>query len=153
MLQLPEGFVFAVDPASRNPQPPPQEEDASLELQRTPPKILIVDDERLVADTLAEILESAGYHVAVAYDGWAALDAAKRFQPDYLLSDVLMPNLNGVELAIAIQKLHPATRIFLFSGQAGISDILLEGQKRGYEFELIAKPIHPLKLIEHFQRE
>ncbi|HZP03797.1 MAG TPA: response regulator [Terracidiphilus sp.] len=117
------------------------------------PKILVVDDEKLVADTLTEILQSAGFDVAVSYDGWTALDAAKRFQPDLLLSDVLMPHMNGVELAIAIQKVHPTTRIFLFSGQAGISEILLEGQKRGYDFELIAKPIHPLKLIERLRRE
>ena len=56
--------------------------------------------------------------------------------------------MNGVELAITIQKIHPTAKILLFSGQAGISEILLNGQQRGLKFELIAKPIHPLKLIE-----
>lgn len=107
-------------------------------------------DERRIADTLTEILEMAGFHVMNAYDGWEAVEAAVRFHPDYLLSDVLMPQMNGVELAIAIRKMHPAARILLFSGQAGISDILLDGQRKGFEFELIAKPIHPLKLIERF---
>ena len=74
--------------------------------------------------------------------------SARRFHPDYVLSDVLMPRMNGVELAIAIRKMLPAVKIFLFSGQAGISEILQEGQRQGYDFELIAKPIHPLKLIE-----
>jgi hypothetical protein len=59
--------------------------------------------------------------------------------------------MNGVELAIAIRKMFPAARILLFSGQTGISDILTEGYKRGFEFELIAKPIHPLKLIERLR--
>ena len=59
-----------------------------------------------------------------------------------------MPGMNGVELAIAMSKMFPAARILLFSGQAGISDILLDGHRQGFEFELIAKPIHPLKLIE-----
>jgi hypothetical protein len=60
--------------------------------------------------------------------------------------------MNGVELAIAVRKMHPLTRILLFSGQAGISDVLLDGQRRGFEFELIAKPIHPLKMIERLKR-
>jgi hypothetical protein len=59
--------------------------------------------------------------------------------------------MNGVELAIAISKMFPTARILLFSGQAGISEILLEGQRQGFEFELIAKPIHPLKLIERLR--
>jgi len=61
--------------------------------------------------------------------------------------------MNGVELAIAIRKMYPAAKILLFSGQAGISDILLDGQKQGFEFELIAKPIHPLKLIERLKEQ
>lgn len=115
------------------------------------PKVLVVDDEHRIVDTISEILEGAGFQVFSAYDGWTALEAAARFRPDYLLSDVLMPRMNGVELAIAIQKMHPAARILLFSGQAGISDILIEGQQQGLEFELIAKPLHPLKLIQILQ--
>jgi CheY-like chemotaxis protein len=102
---------------------------------------------------LAEILEMSGFQVATAYDGREALETVARFHPDYLLSDVLMPRMNGVELAIAVQKMFPSARILLFSGQAGISEILLEGQKQGFDFELIAKPVHPLKLIERLKGE
>jgi CheY-like chemotaxis protein len=110
--------------------------------------LTLPDDERRIADTLTEILEMSGFQVVVVYDGWAALDAVARFRPDYLLSDVFMPRMNGVDLAIAIRKMYPEARILLFSGQEGISEILLEGGAQGFEFELIAKPIHPLKLIE-----
>ena len=123
----------------------------SADVQQNSPTVLIVDDEKLIVDTLAEILEGAGFHVVAAYDALTALGAANRFRPDYLLSDVLMPQMNGVELAIAIRKMHPAAKILLFSGQAGISEILLEGQRQGFEFELIPKPIHPLKLIERLK--
>jgi CheY-like chemotaxis protein len=120
-----------------------------IRTQHDRPILLLVDDEQLIVDTLTEILEGAGFLVLPAYDGWTALEKIAHCRPDYLLSDVLMPKMNGVELAIAIRKMHPSTRILLFSGQAGISDILLDGQRQGFEFELIAKPIHPLKVIEH----
>jgi CheY-like chemotaxis protein len=130
----------------------PCETSDTPETQRSRPTILVVDDEKLIVDTVVEILQGAGFEVVGAYDGWTALEKITRWRPDYVLSDVLMPQMNGVELAITIQKMHPATRIVLFSGQAGISEILLEGQRQGFEFELIAKPIHPLKLIEHIKR-
>ena len=112
------------------------------------PRILVVDDERLIADTMTDILEGAGFEVATAYDGWSALEAAGRFRPDYLLSDVSMPTMNGVELAIALRTMHPGIRVLLISGQAGISDLLRDSEKRGFHFDLIAKPIHPLKVID-----
>jgi len=116
-------------------------------------KVLVVDDQRLIADTMSEILTGADFHVMTAYDGWTALEVAQRFHPDYLLSDVLMPRMNGVQLAIAIRKMLPTAKILLFSGQAGISEALLEGQREGFEFELIPKPIHPLKLIERLKEQ
>jgi len=60
----------------------------------------------------------------------------------------MMPIMNGVELAIAITKMLPSTKILLFSGQMGTSDILHQGHSQGYEFQLLAKPVHPLRLIE-----
>jgi CheY-like chemotaxis protein len=80
-----------------------------------------------------------------------ALEKVARSRPDYLSSDVLMPKMNGLELAIAIRQMYPSTRTTLFSGHAGISDILLDGQRRGFKFDLIAKPVHPLKVIEHLK--
>jgi CheY-like chemotaxis protein len=120
---------------------------SSKEPEAKRPRILVVDDERIIADTMAEILEGAGFQAATAYDGWNALQVAGVLQPDYLLSDVLMPRMNGVDLAMAIRKMFPAARILLFSGQAGITEILRAAQSQGFQFELIAKPIHPLTLI------
>jgi CheY-like chemotaxis protein len=153
MFEMPSGPIYATDEVFRNQIEHRSSEAESRQLQQDLPKILVVDDERRIADTLAEILEMSGFQVATAYGGWEALEAVARFHPDYLLSDVLMPRMNGVELAIAIQKMFPAARILLFSGQAGISEILLEGQKRGFDFELIAKPVHPLRLIERLKGE
>jgi CheY-like chemotaxis protein len=112
------------------------------------PRILVVDDERILADTTAAILSHAGFVSRAVYDGFEAIATMASFHPDYLLTDVMMPVMNGVELAIAIAKIYPATKIMLFSGQAGISQILEDSEAQGFEFPLLAKPVHPLKLIE-----
>jgi DNA-binding NtrC family response regulator len=115
------------------------------------PKILIVDDEKRIADNLCKILNLSGFDAVAAYDGWSALQVVAKACPDYLLSDVLMPRMNGVELAIAVHTSCAKAKVLLFSGQAGISEILESAKSRGFTFELIAKPIHPLKLIEQLK--
>jgi CheY-like chemotaxis protein len=115
------------------------------------PKILVVDDERLLADTTTAILGRSGYDAKTAYDGFSALEMAGSFHPDYLLTDIMMPAMNGVELAIAVTRMYPGTHILLFSGQAGISPILEESKTRGYEFPLLAKPVHPAQLIQRLR--
>jgi CheY-like chemotaxis protein len=126
-------------------------ESASAGAEARQRRILVVDDEKRIADSLCEILILSGFEARCAYDGWTALDAATRFHPDYLLCDVLMPRMNGVELAIAVRNILPAAKIVLLSGQVGISAILEAGQRRGYSFMLIAKPIHPIELIEQLR--
>ena len=123
------------------------------ETLRSRPRVLIVDDHKLIADTLAEIFKGAGFDAVAAYDGWDALEIMFHLKPDWVISDVLMPRMNGVELAIAIRKNYPVAKILLLSGQAGVSEILQEGRRKGYEFELIGKPIHPLKLIERLKEK
>lgn len=111
-------------------------------------RILVVDDERLLADTTAAVLGHAGFEAKTAYEGFGALEMISSFHPDYLLTDIMMPGMNGVELAIAIKRLYPAMKVMLFSGQAGIAGLLEESRAKGFEFPLLAKPVHPSILIE-----
>ena len=148
-----DNSFFAAEQSSDSPAQSAWNNAGSLERREDRRKILVVDDHRLIADTLSEILMNAGFDAVAAYDGWDALDKASRFHPNWVLTDVLMPKMNGVELAIAMRQNYPASSILLFSGQAGISEILQEGARQGYEFELIAKPIHPLKLIERLKQD
>jgi CheY-like chemotaxis protein len=124
----------------------PESESAGEDRARF--KVLVVDDERLLADTTSSILRTAGFHSRTAYDGWEALEIARTFHPDCVLTDVMMPMMNGLELAIAITKMFPGTKVVLFSGQAGIANIVEASRAQGYEFPLLAKPVHPLTLIE-----
>lgn len=151
MFEEASNIFYVADGSSKGVIGHPWQESDSAEPQAERPKVLVVDDHRLIADTLCDILESSGFHGAAAYDGRAAMDMMDQLRPEYLLTDVLMPQMNGVELAIAVRKMFPGTKILLFSGQAGISEILRDGQKQGYEFELMPKPIHPLKLIERLK--
>jgi CheY-like chemotaxis protein len=113
--------------------------------------VLVVDDERLIADTMTEILRRSGFDAICAYDGPSALELALRIAPDFVLTDVVMPRINGIELAIAIRKALPATEVLLLSGQAGITELVEVGRKDGYLFELIAKPIHPERLLRRLR--
>ena len=151
LFYLASSAIFGDDESFHNLIESLRKSSESDETQPPRPKVLVVDDQRLIADTIAEFLGDAGFHATPAYDGWTALEIAAKLQPDFLLCDVLMPRMNGVQLAIAARRKYPETKILLFSGQAGISDILLEGQRQGFDFELIPKPIHPLKLIERLK--
>ena|SRR5581483_1865589 len=110
-------------------------------------RVLVVDDETLIADTLREILNDSGFEAITAYTAEAAMQLAQAFQPDILMSDVLMPQTNGVDLAIAIQAEYPATKILLFSGQAATGAIVQNARKQGHRFEVLAKPVLPEHLI------
>jgi CheY-like chemotaxis protein len=72
---------------------------------------------------------------------------AQLFAPDMLISDVIMAGLNGIDAAIKIRELLPKVKILLFSGQAATADLLEKARARGYEFEILAKPVHPGDLL------
>ena len=133
-------------------QPPsgfPGEDDESRNSAGGPrkTKVLIVDDELTIADTLVEILNGEGYEAMAAATGDSALASAQSFLPDIVISDVVMPGINGVELGIRIRRDLPKCRVILFSGQTETSDLLGEARNRGHEFEIIAKPIRPQTLL------
>jgi CheY-like chemotaxis protein len=115
------------------------------------PRVLVVDDEKVIADTIVQILNRDGFIAEAAYGGEEAIERARRHCPDLVLSDVLMPQIDGVETAIAIRNNCPDTRIILFSGQAATVEILSRARERGHTFELLPKPIHPTQLIKHLR--
>ena len=78
------------------------------------PKVLVADDERVIADTLAMILNQSGFHAQAVYSGEKALELAESFRPDMLISDVIMADLNGIDAAIRIRTLLPEIKILLF---------------------------------------
>jgi FixJ family two-component response regulator len=116
--------------------------------QEPKPRVFVVDDENVIASTLELILRSHGFDAHSFADPIAALAAAQLKSPDLLITDVIMPQMNGVELAIRIKEDCPGCRVLLFSGQGSIVDLLVEAKAAGHNFVLVNKPVHPAVLIE-----
>ena len=119
---------------------------SSSEVSKT--RVLIADDERLIADTLRVIFQQEGFEVVTAYCGTTAVETARFWNPDVFLSDVLMPDMNGIEAAIRICKLLPRCRVLLLSGAGASYEMLDVAESRGYQFDLVLKPIHPTLLLD-----
>lgn len=111
------------------------------------PVVLVVDDESVIADTLAEILSRSGYHGVAEYDGDSALETALLTPPAMLITDVVLPGMTGIELAISVRRIFPECKIILFSGQASTADLLASARANGHHFTLLNKPLHPQDLL------
>jgi DNA-binding NtrC family response regulator len=110
-------------------------------------RILVVDDESVIADTLAEILRRNGYATEAAYDGTGALETALLSPPELVITDVVLPGMSGVELAITIKRVYPNCKILLFSGQASTPELIKLPQCARYAFTLLSKPVPPKDLL------
>jgi DNA-binding NtrC family response regulator len=93
------------------------------------------------------ILRQSGYEASPFYDAQSALEQIESCCPELVISDVVMPGMNGLDMAVLIRERHPACKVLLFSGQASTRNILEMVGKRGYDFELLSKPIHPTDLL------
>jgi CheY-like chemotaxis protein len=110
-------------------------------------RVLVVDDEEVIANTLAIILNQAGFEARAVFSGEQAVELLESFQPEMMITDVIMKGMTGIEAAIATRNKLPKCNILLFSGQAVTADLLQEARTRGHEFEILAKPIHPSDLL------
>lgn len=115
------------------------------------PRIFVVDDEQVIAWSLAMILHQQGFDARSFTEPLAALTAARSEAPQLLISDVVMPQLSGIELAIQLREFCPDCKVLLFSGQAATANLLDAARERGYDFEILAKPVHPEDLLRKIQ--
>jgi len=110
-------------------------------------RVLVIDDEKFVADTLVMILQRSGWEATAAYNGNMALQIADSFQPAVVISDVIMPGLNGIEVCQVIHSKYPGCHIILSSGQAASNELVNEAQGKGFDWDLLAKPVEPEDLL------
>jgi CheY-like chemotaxis protein len=115
-------------------------------------RVLVVDDEKVIADTLVRILAQDGFAVTVAYSGDHAIQCAREGQFDVVLMDVMMPEMSGIEAWEAINKILPECQILLVSGNLATEQLLWDALDRGMNFEIFVKPVHPRVIIERLNR-
>jgi DNA-binding NtrC family response regulator len=132
--------------------PKPGSSKSGLGKTRNLRRVFVIDDEELIADSLVEILNGHGFDAVAFYTGTDAIESAREDCPDIVLSDVLMPRLNGVDTAIRIREHCPHVRILLFSGQAGTANIVEQARSRGHLFELLPKPLHPDVVLRELRK-
>jgi DNA-binding NtrC family response regulator len=113
------------------------------------PLVLIVDDESVIADTLAMILSQSGYACISAYNAESALEVVRLTPPQLLITDVVMPGVNGIDLGVEVKALVPDCKVLLFSGQAATVDLLGNPKYSVHNFVLLSKPLHPRELLSH----
>jgi DNA-binding NtrC family response regulator len=112
-------------------------------------RILIVDDEPDVTSSLAAIFAKHDYDVRVGGTAEQAIETIAAWQPDLAIVDVMLPQMNGIELATVIRDSHPYCRVVLFSGQQTSQSLLEEAAKKGNLFEILAKPVHPMFMLDY----
>jgi DNA-binding NtrC family response regulator len=106
----------------------------------------------MITQTLELILTREGYKVSSFTNPLEALEQMKTTAPDLLISDVMMPELSGVDLAMEVRNFHPDCGILLFSGHAFTRDFLQKARKRGHNFRILAKPVHPGDLLREIEQ-
>jgi CheY-like chemotaxis protein len=108
-------------------------------------RILVVDDDHLMASTLCDILEHKGWLAEPAHSGEAALDRAATDRPDVVLMDIKMGGMNGVEALKALRALHPTLRVILMTAYS-VSNLLDEARRAG-AVDVLSKPLDPNRVL------
>jgi CheY-like chemotaxis protein len=120
-------------------------------METAKPKVLIIDDDPIHADTLAMVLNISGFTATVAYSGEQGLELARARAFEHLVTDVMMEGMSGIEAAIAIRQVLPQCRILLISGNNDTTALLAAATAQGHDFEILAKPVHPTVLLEQMR--
>jgi two-component system OmpR family response regulator len=114
-------------------------------------KVLIVDDEHTIADTFVEIFAHAGYAARAAYSAEAALAEAREWNPHAAIIDVVLPAMNGLGLAAALEVYCPECQILFFSGQETTPELLRAARTMEMNHPVLEKPIHPETLLDELK--
>ncbi len=113
-------------------------------------KILVVDDDRDNADSLAELFELEGHGVSVAYSGEEAIAAYQSADFDVAFMDVMMPGRNGVESFLEIRQLKPDARVYMMTGFS-VEQLLQQALDNG-ALGIFSKPVDPGKVLKEIEK-
>ncbi|HUN87054.1 MAG TPA: response regulator [Terracidiphilus sp.] len=111
-------------------------------------KILVVDDEIVVADTLVLVFSTSGYECRKANSAEEAIDLIAEWRPEVAIIDVILPRLNGIELSRILAASIPDCRVVLISGYPGAMELLPQVKAPAKAPQILAKPLHPSLMLE-----
>jgi serine phosphatase RsbU (regulator of sigma subunit) len=115
------------------------------------PKILTIDDERMMRQIIAAYLEDSGFQVIQAENGRVGIEACRQEQPDLILCDLRMPEIDGLEVLATVTREFPEIPILVVSGMGRLSDAI-EALKLG-AWDYLTKPIEDMAVLEHAIRQ
>jgi DNA-binding response OmpR family regulator len=122
----------------------------------TPP-ILLIDDDAMVRMAISRVLEMAGFGVAVAEDGFKGLKLLHAIEPKLVITDIVMPEKEGIETIIEMRAIRPDLKIIAISGGARLGSItpvnFLEVARSLGADDVIAKPFEPEELIAKVRKQ
>lgn len=110
-------------------------------------RVLVVDDDMRVADSIVKVLATRGYSATGAYSAEVAMKLAEKLDPHVVISDIVMGPVSGIELAIHIREHHPECRVLLISGHAPASAVPGSGAQ-GSKLHFMSKPVDPVRILE-----
>src|SRR5579871_1859755 len=111
-------------------------------------RVLVVDDDVRVADSLVQILVATGHDAVAAYSAEAAMKIAEKLNPEAVISDVVMGPVSGIELTNHIREHYPGCRVLLFSGYASTRAFTEAFLTRGSSVKFLPKPVNPNLILE-----
>ncbi len=122
-----------------------------MDTEASKPRVLIVDDEKIVADTFAMILQLENYDARAVYSAEEAVAVLPAFQPNFVVSDIVMGAMSGFDLAIYLAENYPDCHVVLVSGQAFHQPEVARTIKHGFDF--LTKPVNPADLLARLARQ
>lgn len=140
--------ILCIQPGKNDQAPKIQPPNLVMPAKEAPVRVLVVDDERIIADSLALILKGRGFDSRAVYSGEDAAEAALKWAPNVVIADIIMGKLDGVALAIYLAQILPSCKVLLMSGHLAAGDLIRESKNLGHDFTILAKPFHPDNLLE-----
>ena len=111
-------------------------------------KILVVDDEVRIAETMDIIFSSRGFEVRIAHSAEEALELVSKWKPDLALVDVMLPVMNGIDFGLLLRQKCTDCQLLLISGHPGTTALLDGAREKGHQFDILAKPLHPALILD-----
>jgi DNA-binding response OmpR family regulator len=111
-------------------------------------RILVIDDDEIVREAIGQVLEEAGYDVAYATDGRRGFGLFKKLRPDLVITDIIMPETEGIETMLEIKRQSPTVPVLVISDGARIVDLdFLESARKLGADDVLAKPFDDDELL------